>query len=301
MLILTILVALSPTPGTRASSSTLDFRADTFPLRNVAAADLPYHAWPNPPLPPTWTPTDSDGIKMRWWNGRLYYHPVELEEIALRYLNGYDHTGNRTYLAWARRYAAKIRELSIDSSGALFVPYRFDYASEGLHAPWYSGMAQGMAISVYVRLFRITGDLSALDSARRFFASFRRGGPNSQPWVSRAGADRYLWIEEYPRNDRWDRVLNGFMYAIYGLYEYWQLTRYAEARHVLEGTLTTLKANIHLYRVPGGVSYYDLYHYTRHVKYHFIHIDQLRHIALMSGDRFFAHEADLFYSDYPGT
>ena len=42
-LMLVVMAAAVP-PSAVAAQTSLDFRADTFPLQNVAAADLPYHA-----------------------------------------------------------------------------------------------------------------------------------------------------------------------------------------------------------------------------------------------------------------
>jgi len=89
------------------------------------------------------------------------------------------------------------------------------------------------------------------------------------------------------------------MFAVYGLYEYWQLTRDRTARHLLEGALTTLKANVLRYRVPGGISYYCLRHRQQYEHYHFVHIKQLEMIALMSGDHYFADVANLLRADHP--
>lgn len=296
------LLATLPTAGASALvEPRMDYHAAHFPLVSVPAADLPYMTWDNPHMPPDWRPTDADGVRMRNVNGKLYYHPVELGFSALRLLGGYAHTGRPGFLKWARIYAAKIRHISVASDGALFVPYRFDYPTESLRAPWYSGMAQGVALSVFTRLYRITHDPADLDTAKRLFKSFQRSGPSARPWVSRVSEYHYLWIEEYPRNDREDRVLNGFMYAMFGLYDYWKLVRDEASRHVLEGTLTTLKTQIWRYRVPGRISYYCLGHHTRIAKYHLVHIEQLRYLAKMSGDPFFARVADQFESDWDGS
>ncbi|MBA2254235.1 MAG: hypothetical protein H0W07_03855 [Chloroflexi bacterium] len=291
-------------PGGRVVDPAMDFRTETFPLQELSYFKLPFNDYAPPDLPlggPGWEPTDKDGIKLRWWNGRLYYHPVELGLKTMRLLSGYRRTRNVKYLTWAKRYAAKIEEISVRSDGAWFVPYHFYYSTERLEPPWYSGMSQGIILAAFVRLYHWTNDPSYLEKAHRLFASFQRSGPSNRPWVSRISVYRYLWIEEYPRNDRDDRVLNGFIFAVYGLYEYWQRTDRRAARRLLEGTLHTLKKWLHVYRVPGGVSYYCLYHKTRHASYHLVHLEQLRFLAAMSGDYFFTRTADLWQADYDGT
>ncbi|MBA2253675.1 MAG: hypothetical protein H0W07_00995 [Chloroflexi bacterium] len=286
--------------GSSGRVRALDFQRSSFPLARLPASELPFYNYPIPGLPLSWTPTDVDGIAMREWeDGRLYYHPVQLASYSFRLLSAYRKTGDAGYLDWARRYAAKIRSLAVESGGALFLPYQFDYPRHELRAPWYSGMAQGMILSLFVRMHRITGEADYLAWAKAIFASFWRSGPDDRPWVSRVSARRYLWIEEYPVNAHPDRVLNGFMFAIYGLYEYWKLTGSSGGRRILEGALTTLKAHVMLYRVPGDTSYYCLYHRTNTAEnYHSLHISQLDQIAAMSGDAYFASVAELFRRDH---
>jgi hypothetical protein len=288
--------AVAGTSGTPAASQ-MDFRASTFRLVDLAPEHLPFQTAIDPTIPPDWHPSDAEGIQMRQIGGKLYYHPLLLCDKAFRLLNAYTRTGDPAYLDWARRYAAKMRELAVTSDGALFMPYSFDFPQTGVRAPWFSGMAQGMTLTVFVRMYRATGEQQYLTAANQLFRSFQRSGPAGRPWVSRVSDTHELWIEEYPQRQP-DRVLNGFMFAIYGLYEYWQLTRWDPARHYLEGALTTLKAHILDYRVPGGISYYSLRARAQYEHYHFVHIKMLRQIYGMTRDEAFRKAAGLFKKDH---
>ena len=44
------------------------------------------------------------------------------------------------------------------------------------------------------------------------------------PWISGIDGDNYLWLEEYPDSDQPNKTLNGKIFAIYGLYDFYQLT-----------------------------------------------------------------------------
>ena len=291
------------TAVTRAEPA-MDYRIATFPLADLSIQQLPYNDYHTPTLPlsgPAWEPTDEDGIKLRWWDGELYYHPVELGQLTMRLLNAYRRTHDPEYLAWAKRYLAKIERSrssrTTRGSCRTTSTTRANACSRrgspgcrrGSSCRPSCGSGAGRRTPVY------------LAKARRIFHSFQRSGPSTRPWVSRISSTGYLWIEEYPRNSRDDRVLNGFIFAIYGLYEYWNATRKTGARRLLEGSLHTLKTWIHRYRVPGGVSYYCLFHKTQHGKYHLVHLEQLRFLAAMSGDPFFAQTADKWETDYDGS
>jgi len=53
-----------------------------------------------------------------------------------------------------------------------------------------------------------------------------------------------------------DNVLNGFIFGLFGLYEYWMLTKDPEAKFYIDASLTTLQDKLPLFRNPGGISYY---------------------------------------------
>jgi hypothetical protein len=180
------------------------------------------------------------------------------------------------------------------------LPFWFDYPPEGLTAPWFNAMSQGLALSFFVRLHRVTGDESHLEAAERIFDSFRRLGRHKKggdrPWVAYTASGRYLWLEHYP-SKRPDHVLNAHLHATIGLYEYWQHTRSPQARVLLEGALTTMRDRAGLYRREGKVSLYGLRTRTNHYKYHQIHIWQLRLLGRMTGDPFFGELADAMSAD----
>ena len=46
----------------------------------------------------------------------------------------------------------------IEEDDAWWLPFWFDYPPEGLRAPWFNAMSQGLALSFFVRLHRVTGD-----------------------------------------------------------------------------------------------------------------------------------------------
>ena len=180
-----------------------------------------------------------------------------------------------TRRTWTGRWCGrkKLISLSRRSGGARYFPYLYDYAREKLRAPWYSAYSQGFALSLFVRLYRVTGVQAWAERARETAMSFRRLGRVTRPWVAYV-VNRRLWLEEYPSATP-THVLNGFNFALFGLYDYERLTRDRTARDLLRGALRTIRSYGTTYRVPGGISYYDLVHRTRHAHYHVIHTWQL--------------------------
>jgi hypothetical protein len=276
------------------------YHASHFELRDLPYDRLP---WTNDPPPrlPALEPTDGNGIKLfRWIDGQLYYRPGSVAINGMKRIDAYRDTGDRAQLEQALVQARHLRNSATEINDAWWLPWLFDYPPESLKAPWYNAMSQGLALSFFVRLHRVTGDEVHLRAAERIFQSFRRlGRTNSgapRPWVANVGEKGYLWLEHYP-NAQPDHVLNAHLHALNGLYEYWQHTRSPEARQLLEGALTTMKDLAGRYRRKGRVSIYGWRSRTNHFKYHQVHIWQLRLLGRMTGDRYFTELGNTLAAD----
>ena len=271
------------------------FRVAGYQLRTLSWADLPLNGLSLPRLakPPN---SDAAGIPYKVVKGVNYYSPGNIASGGIRFVDGYVRTGNPAYLRRARAWANKLREIGIAKDGALYLPYGFDYPNESLRAPWVSAYSQGLALSFLVRLFRVTGEASYAETARSIFAAFRLLGPRRAHWVSYVVSGD-LWLEEYP-SARPSHVLNGFNFAVFGLYDYERLTRDPAATQLLQASLSTMRRRAVAFRVPGGISLYDLVHRTRHEHYHEIHIWQLADLAAISGDSYFSKLSALFLADH---
>ena len=275
--------------------ATRPFAISWVTIQNLAWADLPLNGKTLLGLK-FGAGTDSDGIAYKVIDGRRVYSPGNLAESGIRYVDGYVRTGDPAYLDRAVVRAKKLISLSRLSGGARYFPYMYDYAMEKLKAPWYSAYSQGFALSLFVRLYRVTGIQDWAERARETAMSFRRLGRVTRPWVAYVVNNR-LWLEEYPSATP-THVLNGFNFALFGLYDYERLTRDPAARDLLRGALRTMRSFGTTYRVPGGISYYDLVHRTRHAHYHLIHTWQFRTLAAISGDTWYRSLAAAYWRDY---
>ena len=270
------------------------FRVANYPIRTLAWERLPLNGMSLMRLTPL-VNADAEGIAYKVVNGRNYYSPGNIADEGLRFVDSYVRTGNSNYLDLALIRANKLHELGFVRNGALFIPYEFNWPTERLVAPWVSAYSQGFALSLFVRLYRVTGDAEHLASAQAVFRSFRHLGAGSKPWVAYV-VNGELWLELYP-GPRPSHVHNGFMFATFGLYEYERLTRDPAATQLLQGALWTLRHNGERYRVPGEVSLYDLVHRTQHRSYHNTVIWQLRDLGTICRDPWFAAFANVLEAD----
>jgi hypothetical protein len=292
------------------ASVTVPWRTMSFTIRTLTPTERFRIGDRN--LTTAWPPTaihDRYGVPMRIINGYRRYHPVGLAMLGLKYLNSYRGSKDPLFLDRAKRIAGGLRRIRVEARGAIWFPYRFTWTMHGNptlvnRPPWYSGMAQGLALALFVRLWEETGADRYRFLADRTYDSLRNLGRRSDPCVSWVDRGRYLWIDEYP--EELDRTFNGFVFALFGLFDYFHTTKdrglYSEARHasvsaLLRGGITTIRTFAATFRNPGGVSDYCLAHHYRSLKYHRIHIKQLRQLERITGDRWFGGMADLYARD----
>jgi heparosan-N-sulfate-glucuronate 5-epimerase len=143
-----------------------------------------------------------------------------------------------------------------------------------LPAGWPSAMAQGEGASLFARLHLETGEERWADAARRAVAAMRL--PSAEGGVQ-ASLDGAAWPEEYP-TDPPSCVLNGGIFALWGLYDVGVALADQDVRRQFEQGADMLAANLHRWDT-GYWSRYDLFpHPVMNVAssfYHALHTSQL--------------------------
>jgi len=175
------------------------------------------------------------------------YNPVV---VALHALVSYiDHD----YRAFLHR-VTWLAENSKEEHGRRFLYYHFVSPPRALRVPWVSGMAQGLASSVMARAYFVTRREAYL----RFAKEFAEGmlAPISEGGCS-LFQDSYLWIEEYPSEQPLKHVLNGFVFALFGLLDLYIVTGTKKYYELFIRGVKTIRNNIGLWDL-GGWSKYDI-------------------------------------------
>ncbi|MFF1571190.1 cell wall-binding repeat-containing protein [Leifsonia sp. NPDC058292] len=233
-------------------------------------------------------------------------HPVAYAQYGISALLEYQRTGQKLWLDRAIRQGDRLIATRTDSGGAWWYPYTFPwtYYQRTLTAPWWSGMAQGEALSLFTRLAEATHDSRWDTAADHTFASFTRPHSTTAPWSSLV-IDKHLYFEEYAGDQPPLLVLNGHVFALFGLYDYWKHTGNATAARYFDGGATTvLERMMPLVRVEGGVSYYCVQAdycqspLWQNKNYHPIHSWQLDTLARLTGDSRFTTWSDQLRSDW---
>lgn len=281
-----------------------DFHTDGYTPTSVSSTRLPYL---DELAPREDYLTHQGDVRMFSFAGKLWDHPVAQAQWGLMNVSSYLKYGDELYLRRAIANAQRNVDRRVESRGAWWYPYDFDIArcaeSPPMRAPWYSGMAQGQLLSLFVRLHEITGDAKWREAADRTFDALTLPPDTIGPWGTWVDSDGYRWLEEYPQpTEIGERVMNGHIFATYGVYDYWRISRDERAVAVLDGAETTVRRYLPLkIRSVEWASKYSLGCQHPHMGYHQVHIGQTLKLYETTHAGVFANLSGLLRTDYPAS
>ena len=243
---------------------------------------------------------DSTGIPLLDYRGNIgkQYNPIATAQYGLGNYNLYRQGGGEERRHRFLRAAGwLVEQLEVNRHRVPVWHHHFDWEyREILKAPWYSALAQGQGISLLVRAFVDTGKQIYLDTAHGAFEAFLL--EIGQGGVSWPDEDGHIWFEEYlvlPPS----HILNGFIWALWGVYDYYLATQKECAKQLFEKGVLTIAVNIPRYDT-GFWSLYDLSQTflwpLASPFYHGLHIKQLEIMHRLTGLPVFLEYADLWES-----
>jgi len=238
---------------------------------------------------------DDNGIPLLNYHGKvgLQYNPIAIAQYGLGNYNLFCRTGDparrRKFLAVADWLVANLEQ---NPAGLWVWNHHFDWEYRTpLKAPWYSALAQGQGISLLVRAHQETGNAAYLEAAQCAFETFLK--TTDEGGVTYVDEEGYTWFEEtivVPPT----HILNGFIWAAWGVYDYHLYTEDQEARRLFAEAVRTLRDNLH--RFDAG--FWSLYEQSgTRMKmlaspfYHHLHIVQLQVMHRLTGEPIFADYA----------
>lgn len=223
-----------------------------------------------------------------------HYNPIAIAQYGLACYNAHLRGGSdEAHTRFMRQADWMVANLEENAHGVRVWNHHFNWEyRKGLVAPWYSGLAQGQGLSLLVRAAVDTGDSKYQDAARAAFESFRRDVEHGG--VLYTDGEGSTWIEEY-LVDPPSHILNGFMWASWGLHDYALATGATEARDLFDRSADCIERNLARY----DAGFWSLYEQSpTRIKmlaspfYHRLHIVQLRVMHRLT-----AREAFLRYAD----
>src|SRR5271165_574771 len=243
---------------------------------------------------------DSAGIPQLDYRGKIgrQYNPIAIAQYGLGNYNLFRRTGDSSRRNKFLRVADwLVLHLEKNPHGLAVWNHNFDWEyRDTLRAPWYSALAQGQGISLLVRAYKESGDRRYLDAAQQALASFVK--PVTEGGVAFTDEQGDIWFEEYVVSPP-THILNGFIWAAWGVYDYFLATQDHSAQELFSGAVNTLIRNLDRY----DLGFWSLYEQSgtrlpmvASPFYHQLHIVQLRIMHHLTGEDKFARVADRWES-----
>ena len=152
-------------------------------------------------------------------------------------------------------------------------------------SPPYSSMAQGEGASLLVRAYQETRDDKYLQAARRAVDFMCRS-------ITEGGCTQYIdgkmWFKEYIEAPV---VLNGWIFSIWGLFDYYKASRDNNYKLMLDHAIQSLESDIKGFDCNYW-SKYDMGNKVTSSFYHRLHIAQLKVMYELFGCRAFSEYAN---------
>lgn len=236
------------------------------------------------------------GIPVLDYHGKIgrQYNPIAIAQWGLGNYNQFCRTKNpdrRTRFLLASDWLCD--HLEQNAGGISVWNHHFDWEYRTpLRAPWYSALAQGQGVSLLVRAYRETSNAVYLHAAENAFESFKKD--TNAGGVAFTDQNNNLWFEEYIVSPP-THILNGFIWAAWGVYDFFLATKNDSAQELFASAIKTLRDNLENY----DLGFWSLYEQSGTFLpmvaspfYHRLHVVQLRVMHRLTGESVFVSYAD---------
>lgn len=243
-------------------------------------------------------PKDANGVILfdYYFDIGRQYNPLAVAQYGLGHYNLYLKTKDEKHLEIAKMQADwLVDNLEYNDFNIPVWKHKFRWHyKQYLEPGWYSAHSQGTGISLLGRIYKATGEQKYLEAAQKAFASMDilmdKGG------VKFIDPNGNVWLEEYIVNPP-THILNGFLWALWGVWDYYLLTNNINALNLWNACIKTLKENL----VNYDFKIWSLYDLSKQAMkmiaspfYHKLHIVQLKVTYIISDEEIFQKYAGKF-------
>ena len=208
-----------------------------------------------PPSKIVWEYYPGQGIEIQWLG-------------TFGQANGYYLSGHEN--ANLRQLLSEVIPLATSRAGGIAWEYMFRF--DGGLPPWTSGLSQGTALQVLARAFSRFKETAYLTAAQQALGIFQTPPPVGVGVKTPAG-DLYAEYTYAPA----DKILNGFIQALVGLYDYASITKDPLGLKLFEAGDAEARAEVPHYDT-GAWSLYDQFGESS-LNYHELLTEFLQHLC----------------------
>ncbi len=240
---------------------------------------------------------DKNGIPQLNYQGDIgvQYNPIAISQWSLGHFNLWKKYNSKiNYNKFINGADWLVKNLEENKKNVYVWNHNFNWVyKENLIKPWYSGLAQGQGLSVLCRAYKATKNKMYLDAIEKVYHSFYIDVDNGG--VNFTDENGNIWIEEYIMKKEPTHILNGFIWSLWGIYDYWLLTNDDNIKKRFDKYIKTISENIEKY----DIGYWSLYELSNKpilmrasIFYHKLHIIQLKILYLMTNKKTFIKKSE---------
>jgi D-glucuronyl C5-epimerase C-terminus len=223
-----------------------------------------------------WTsePLLASGTRVSFPHSKIVWEYYGGQGIEIQWLgtfgegNGYYLSGHEN--ANLRQLLSEILPLATKRAGGIAWEYMFQF--DGGRPPWTSGLSQGTALQVLARSWSRFKEPALLTAAQQAVGIFQTP-PSSGVQVKTPAGSLYAEYTYAPS----DRILNGFIQALVGLYDYTQITKDPLGLRLFEAGDAEARVQTPLFDT-GAWSMYDQFSESN-LNYHELLTEFLAHLC----------------------
>jgi hypothetical protein len=214
------------------------------------------------------------GARISFAGSRIVWEHYAGQGIEIQWLgtfgeaNGYYLSGHEN--ANLRQLLSEVIPLATQRAGGIAWEYMFQF--DGGKPPWTSGLSQGTALQVLARAWSRFKEPALLSAAQQALGIFETA-PSAGVRTKTAAGANYAEYTYAPS----DRILNGFIQAVVGLYDYTQITKDPLGLRLFEEGDAEARAATPRYDT-GAWSMYDQYTESD-LNYHELLTEFLQHLC----------------------
>jgi hypothetical protein len=223
-------------------------------------------------------------------------NPVTTVAQANEFYENYKSNNNQSAKTYFLNNVNWLVNNAVQKQHYALLQYNFPIPHYNINSIWFSAMANGQALQVLIKAHEITQDLRYLIAAKSllnaFFVEVKHGG------ITYKDSPNDWWYEEYASNGKYaknSRVLNGMLFTVLAIYDYYKYTNDADAKLLFDKGVNSLKKELSKYN-NNGYSYYDLLGNPAG-KYHQTHVILTKELYDITGEQIF-NEYSEFWKNY---
>jgi len=229
------------------------------------------------------------------------YNPVGIANHGLLLYNDLIENTNRLGLKDDPRIAFEkqifwLIKNRTDEKNLSFCCHNYPVVAHGCKPPWKSALTQGLILSLLSRACHLNKSKEICRIAERVAISMET--PTSEGGFLYVDGNGDYWYQEYMGNCGY--VLNGFIFAMWGVYDYYLYSNDEKYKKIFDKCVDTLRKNLRQYDWRMGLAQWTVYDLKDRnpvtLEYQKLHVSLLKDLYIITKERFLLDYANRWES-----